>query len=105
MKYALLILILTNTAFCDFSLTAKEAINLTDKALKSQKTQCVKDWEQEVEEQINSTIEIGECYDVFYIPACVPSNFYESTFRKLKKLGYWVRLHNENYYKISWCRK
>ena len=108
MKYALLIVIFINTAFCDFSLTAREAMVRTNKALKNQKTQCVKDWEQEIEDGINTTIDVGDCDHAFFVPACVTSNFAKSTFRKLKKLGYRVTLTTvdlDRNYTVSWCRK
>lgn len=107
MKYLILIFMLTNTAFCDFSLTAKEAMDRTNKALKNQKTQCVKDWEQEIADQIDLTIDIGECDHLFFVPNCVPNNFLQSNFRKLKKLGYRVKfMAKENRaYDVSWCRK
>lgn len=107
MKYALIFFVLINTAFCEFSLTAKEAMNRTNKALKNQKTQCVKEWEQEVEDQINQTIDIGACDHLFFVPECVSNNFLQSTIRKLKKLGYRVRSldKNDHSYNVSWCRK
>ena len=105
MKYALLIFMLTNTAFCEFSLSAKDAMDRTNKALKNQKTQCVKDWEQEIEEDIGVTIDTGECNHVFFIPECVSSIFYQSAFRKLKKLGYRIKHFQDHSYNVSWCRK
>lgn len=111
-KYMLLIFILTNTAFCDFSLTAKEAMRRTNETLKGQKTQCVKDWEREIEDQIALTINIGDCSCIFSVQQCVSKNFLHSALRTFKKLGYRVRkldrtdaLPNDRDYSVSWCRK
>lgn len=105
MKHLLLIFVLTNTAFCDTLPTAKEAMDRTNKALENQKTQCVKDWEQEIEDQIYLTIDSGQCNCTFFVPDCVSKNFFQGTFRKLKKLGYWIRPLGKPTYNVSWCRK
>ena len=103
-----LILLLAISAQGSELIPAKEAAKEAHKITKDHKGQCLKEWNDDINDKINKSIEDGQCDQIVFMGvdgSCVTKKVIANKVKELDKLGYTVMRYEpygENY-DVIWC--
>ena len=102
-----IILLLAVSAQGSELISAKEASKEAHKVQADHRSECLKEWSDDISEKIGKAAEDGKCEEfVFMAPGgCVTKKAIKNEIKTLKKLGYTV-IQYEPYgeqYNVQWC--